>query len=189
MARRRKREIRIGRADQLRALRTPMRQEIMALLTRSGPRSVGELAREMGIRPASLYYHIHELAAAGLVREAGSRAGRPRSERLYDAAADRVVLQRKSPSPELSKAMDAVRAATLAAAGRELEQAIEAGDAASGPGAPTLLRVTASLDEAALERTDRMIRELVDFMREKNDSSRGRPFALTLTLAPLIGRR
>src|SRR5262245_46892405 len=50
-----KRSYVVSRADQLRALRSPLRQEIIDAVAASGPRSVAELAEILG-RPADALY-------------------------------------------------------------------------------------------------------------------------------------
>jgi predicted transcriptional regulator len=55
----------IAGARQIRALASPIRQDILDALTAIGPCSVSELAAAIG-RPADgLYYHIRHLLKAG----------------------------------------------------------------------------------------------------------------------------
>ncbi len=70
-----KRTLVIRDAAVLRALRTPLRQEILSALDRPGGASVRELATTLGRKPASLYYHVHDLVRVGLVEGGRYAAG------------------------------------------------------------------------------------------------------------------
>jgi DNA-binding transcriptional ArsR family regulator len=79
-----KKEYRISRSDQIRALATPARQEIIDALLSSGPGSAKDIAGALG-RPAdSLYYHIRKLKRVGLLIEAESRRRGKRDETVFD---------------------------------------------------------------------------------------------------------
>jgi DNA-binding transcriptional ArsR family regulator len=69
--------------EQLRALRSPLRQEILDKIEALGPCSTAELAHALG-RPADgLYYHLRALLAVGLLEPAGDRGAGRRREALY----------------------------------------------------------------------------------------------------------
>jgi hypothetical protein len=71
----------------IRALRSPLRQEIVDVAQALGPCAVADLARELG-RPADgLYYHVRALVAAGLLVPAGERGSGRQREALYATAA------------------------------------------------------------------------------------------------------
>jgi DNA-binding transcriptional ArsR family regulator len=73
--------------EQIRALRSPLRQEILDKAQALGPCSIGDLARALG-RPADgLYYHLRALLAVGLLRPAGQRGEGRRREALYETPA------------------------------------------------------------------------------------------------------
>jgi len=57
----------LGSPAGLRALASGTRQEIVDVLTSSGPIAVAELGRLLGRRPDALYYHLNVLTRAGLV--------------------------------------------------------------------------------------------------------------------------
>lgn len=62
----------IERADQLEALTSPARLEILSAVEALGPCAVAEIAGSVGRAPSSLYFHLEKLTAAGLVeREEG----------------------------------------------------------------------------------------------------------------------
>jgi DNA-binding transcriptional ArsR family regulator len=79
-----KKEYRISRSDQICALATPARQEIIDALLSSGPGSAKDIAGALG-RPAdALYYHIRKLKRVGLLLEVESRHRGRRDEVVYD---------------------------------------------------------------------------------------------------------
>ncbi|MCK4410184.1 MAG: helix-turn-helix transcriptional regulator, partial [Candidatus Eisenbacteria sp.] len=84
---RRKKTLIIRSARQVRALRTPLRQEIVQALTKLGACTVRELADELGHEPAALYYHVHALEEAGIAVETDKRRGGGRPEGIYELVA------------------------------------------------------------------------------------------------------
>ncbi len=108
----------------LRALRTPLRQEVLAAVQQMRTASVKDVAAELGRKPASLYYHVHELARVGLIREAGARPAGRRVEALYEPAADRIVIDRSIRTPAFVDALADLERATLRTAERELRAAL-----------------------------------------------------------------
>ncbi|HSE63623.1 MAG TPA: helix-turn-helix domain-containing protein, partial [Thermoanaerobaculia bacterium] len=76
----------ISEPAQLQVLASPLRQEILDLLARTGDAQVSEIAALLG-RPAdSLYYHLRELTRVGLVVSSRARANGRRGEMLFRAA-------------------------------------------------------------------------------------------------------
>lgn len=66
----------------LRAVAHPVRLRILSLLT-GASMSAADLARELGITQANASYHLRQLAAAGMVVEAGERRIRGGVAKLY----------------------------------------------------------------------------------------------------------
>jgi predicted transcriptional regulator len=59
----------IAQPAQIRALESPMRQEIVDAITAIGPCSITELSEHLGRAADSLYFHVKKLVKVGLVRE------------------------------------------------------------------------------------------------------------------------
>jgi DNA-binding transcriptional ArsR family regulator len=59
----------IADVRQIRALSSPLRQDILDAVTAIGPCSVAELAAVIDRRPDGLYYHVRRLVKVGLLRE------------------------------------------------------------------------------------------------------------------------
>ncbi len=109
---------------QLAALRSPVRQQLITLLERSGPSSVRELAERIGMATESLYYHVHALVRAGLLRRTGQRRGATRPEALYEAIARHFSLDPQNRSSEYLDALAKVGSAALRAADRDYRRAL-----------------------------------------------------------------
>jgi DNA-binding transcriptional ArsR family regulator len=85
--------------DQIDALASPRRHDIVDRLVASGPMSIKELAGMVGAEPPALYHHIKKLLQLGLVIEAGHRVERRKREQLYAAPAKRMRLSRALEDP------------------------------------------------------------------------------------------
>ena len=84
--------------DQLAAMASPRRQDIVDRLAATGPLSVKELAAQIGARPPALYHHIERLLEVGLIVEAGTRTVRRKRETaLRDAGAADAAWSARSP--------------------------------------------------------------------------------------------
>jgi len=171
----------------VRALRTPARQEILETLVRLGACSVKELAGQTGRAPASLYYHIHELTGAGLIREAERRRSGRRLESVYEPVADRIVLDRKERSRAFVSALADLHRSTLRKTERELVRALDPKRSREAPPGESvsLLRLTARLRPRAATKARRMLRELVEFIGDNDDPSAPDTYALTAALVRL----
>ena len=183
----RKKTLRIKSAEQLLALRTPLRQEIVQAFAKLGACTVRELADELGHEPATLYYHVHALEEAGIAVEIDKRRGGGRPEGVYELVAERILIDRAETSEPFLSALADLQRATLRTAERELTRAVEArGDGgARGMASPMLLRLTSRLSPRATTRAAMMIRELADFLAENDDPNTEIAYSLTVAFAPI----
>src|SRR5437870_2803925 len=110
---RRPRRALVSRLDQMSALASPVRQELLDVLARLGEASLAELATALG-RPADgLYYHVRALERVGLVRDAGSRVVAGRRERLVRALAPEYALRYGSRPPARASAVNTIVSSML----------------------------------------------------------------------------
>lgn len=184
-AARRRKELRVRSAGQVRALRTPLRQEIVQAFTRLGACTVRELADELGHEPASLYYHVHGLEEAGIVIEVDRRKDGGRPESVYSLVAERIVIDRTETSKAFLSALSDLQCSTLRAAERELAASIAAAGRAGEHDPATLLRLAARLKPRDVARAQKMLRDVVEFVAESDDASAKDTFALTVAMVPL----
>ncbi|MDQ0465593.1 DNA-binding transcriptional ArsR family regulator [Caulobacter ginsengisoli] len=98
--------------EQLRALVSTVRADIMDQVAAFGPLSVREIGALTGTAPSSLYHHVQQLTAVGLLLEAGVRQTAKKPEQLYDTPAPRMrmldALQDPANQGVLNALVDAV---------------------------------------------------------------------------------
>jgi predicted ArsR family transcriptional regulator len=181
-----KKELLISTADQLRALRTPVRQDLVRALTRTGPRTVRELAQALGRQPAALYYHVHALVKAGIVVEKRTRGAGERPERVYALAAPRIRIDRSQRSKAFLSALDDLQRATLSAAERELSAQLEARGRDTNNDHTSLLRLTSRLRPNDAKRASEMLKKVAAFIAEKDDPEDGSTYSLTAAFTHLV---
>lgn len=186
MSDRRRRTLVIRDAGKLRALRTPLRREILETLMRLRTASVKDLARELGRAPAALYYHVHELARVGLVREVEKRPAGKRLESVYEPVASRIKIDRTVRKRRFIEALLDLQRSTLRAAERELARALESGRVTGA--STSLFRASARLRPKAAGRARKMLAELVRFIAENDDPDAADTYAITAALVPVERR-
>ena len=72
------------------ALSSPLRLEILGLFTEQKPLAISDMARLMGRKAGSLYYHLELLEAAGFVERTGTRPKGKRFEALFFPTGSRL---------------------------------------------------------------------------------------------------
>ncbi len=180
----------IRRRDQVEALVSAVRQEVIDTLGAAGPQSVTELARLMG-RPAdALYYHLRRLVKVGLVVPQGERRRGRRTEVVYDLVG--YPLQLDYPRGRDARTDPTVRlvAAMLRTAERDFQRGLEGHRAVVDGPARTLwaTRRHAWLTPADLRRVNQLLSELLDRMGRSRQPDRGELCTLTFVLAPRAAR-
>lgn len=181
-----KKTLLVRNAKQVRALRTPLRQEIVQALMRLGACTVRELADELGREPAALYYHVHALAKAGIVIDGGHRRGEGRPGRVYGLAAERIIIDRGETSKPFLSALADLQRSTLRTAERELAAALEARDESDSDDSTSLLRLASRLRPQDAARATRMLHELVEFLAENDDPEASDTYSLTAAFTRLV---
>jgi DNA-binding transcriptional ArsR family regulator len=156
----------VERPEQLRALTTQPRQEIIRLL-RLGARSITELAQELDMPKGTVGHHVKVLEDVGLIRVVHTRRVRALTERYYGRVA-RLFLFQGEEAPE---AVPPLGAATLRQAADEVERAER----------PGFALVRARLDPKDMRRFDRRVKRLVDDFKD-SDSGGGELTNLALAM-------
>lgn len=124
----------VTKPAQRRALRSPVRLEIIDHLDGGVARSVNDIAERIGRTPQSLYYHVRELEKVGLLVEAGERPVGKRTETLYRLIAPRILIACNPRSADQVESAVDTAAAAFRMTEREMRNALESGAiAASGP--------------------------------------------------------
>lgn len=182
--------IAVERPDQLRVLRSPLRQEIVDLLVGGGPRSVAELAETLG-RPADgLYYHVRRLQRVGLlVSLSRSRAGR-RTGEVVDVAARPVALAERAHVASHRAAVGRIVASMLRLTERQYAEALRRRGRARhrGPREEWAARVTGWLTAAERDELMRALARLNAAVQSRSRDGRRRLHAFTFVVAPIDAR-
>ena len=158
------------------ALYDPLRYRLFRLL--ETPRSVTELAAEVGLPANRLYYHVRRLVDCGLVRQVDARASGRHTERIYGRTAERIRF-----SGDLDLA---------AGAGgliRGIVDELEAGIRAAGGGEELASRISYHVVSLAPERAEELEQRLhaliSEFERESAPAEGKHRFGLLGALVPL----
>ena len=175
----------IERAEQLEALTSPVRMEILSAVEALGPCPVARLARSVGRTSSSLYFHLERLVEVGLLereeREEGSRYRTPgRSMSIRYPPEDPVRLRL------LLQATTAI----LRSAERTIREAFASGRArVRGRSIDTLLiHERARLTPEQLREITAHARAISEIYAAGRRSEEGTLHSLTLGLAPVISR-
>lgn len=177
---------------QLRALVSPVRQELVDMLQALGQASIAELAGRLG-RPADgLYYHVRALIGAGLVLPVGRRAAGRREEQVYATIAPqhRLTLRYR---PEHAPSVAALRelvGSMLRTAERDFRAGLtRAGVVMEGRRRELwAARVKGWLSPGELERVNALLAELATLLERGPSPARKQLFTLSYVLAPAEAR-
>ncbi len=145
----------------VRALESPVRQEIVDAVASGGACTMAQIGSWLGRRPDTLYYHVTALVKVGLLKEVGRQRAGKRFCAVYDVPA-RPVFIGMGGGVGGEDVARVIRSA-LRVADRDLRRSLAAGEAVSeGPGrnfwggrvrgwvkSEDLERVGALLDEIA----------------------------------------
>ena len=179
----------IRHSEELRALVSPVRQEIIDVLSSRGPMSAAEIGAAIG-RPAdALYFHLRALERAGLARRAGVRRRGRRKEALYRTVAFDLKVRYAPASAANRSRVTAIVASMLRLGVRDFRRGLQQRDVSvSGPQREVWAqRRTARLTGAQLAQVNSLIARLSQQFTSVREH--GRMYALTVVLTPLKGRR
>lgn len=164
-------------AEQLRALRTPVRNEVLKAVQQLGPCSVAEIADRLGRVPSSIHYHVLALVEAGLLVKLGVRHTGYREESVFEAIAEDIVLDRDTDDPAYRRAIRDIYRATMGLAQRQLERSLKTGEDESRRG--MLLQRHIRLSPAARETIRQQLLEVAELARELDDPEAEDEYVLT----------
>lgn len=183
----------IADPKQIRALASPVRQEVVDTVQALGPCSVAEIAAELG-RPADgLYYHVRALLRVGLLVEAGERSAGRRCERLYATpSGERGMQLRYAPGdPENVEAVTRVVGGMLRVTQRDFSVALRSGRVVvEGPRRDLwAARMKGWFSDAELEEVHDLLDRLRELLERPRRDDGQRLHALTFVLAPVAASR
>jgi predicted ArsR family transcriptional regulator len=169
--------------DQLRALQSPRRVQLVAVIRHLGEASVREIAEQMETRAEGLHYHLRELVQVGLVERCGKRMVRRRMESVYRLPGCDLKIDPDGREAEYLTEVAKVYGAALRLADRTMVRALEHRSSAgeSTAEAPRLIQMSSRLGRKAIKELACKILELEEFLREHHDPTA--PDAYLLTVA------
>lgn len=173
---------------QIRALVSPIRQEIVDALEAAGPCSIAELATQLG-RPADgLYFHIRRLLKVGLLAEGVERRGVRRPAATYDVAGRPIRIRDRR---ENTAATRPVLHAALRLGARDLTRVMGTADAITAGPRRNLTggRVKGWLSRSELARANRALDKLLDLLRSGRPGRGRRLQTFAWALAPARPQR
>ncbi len=156
----------VTRRDQLEALVTIARTDILDRLVAHGALSVRELAAALGMRPTAIYHHLRVLEDVELVRATETRAERGRPAALYEAAGSLVRLARAPAKPENRPAMARIAKSLGTLAAKDYAKGLASPEAVlSGPKRNHwLFRCVQTPSPARLARINALFDELAELL-------------------------
>jgi DNA-binding transcriptional ArsR family regulator len=116
---------------QVRALRSPTRQELVDALASSGPASAAELAALLSRAPDALYFHLKALLKVGLIIEREPRRNGRHVAAIYDLPAHPMRLSYAKPVRQ--KDIAAVVTSALRLSLRDFQRGLQTGAVSEGP--------------------------------------------------------
>jgi len=187
MPRRRTKLFKVERPEQIAALASPVRQEIVNATIAIGPCSVAELAELLGRAQDSLYYHVRKLVRLGLLVERGERGAGVRREALFDAPSRYMGIAYDPRDKESSARVVASVSAMLRLTQRDLKRALESGHTL-GRGKRRRLsagRLKGWLTASELEEVNRHLDRVREIFVESEPSRGARLQAVTFASTPV----
>ena len=182
---------RVTRLDQLRALASPIRDEIVARLSNLGPASIGDVARSLGRKPQALYPHFELLQRVGLVRRSGERADGGRPKALYETPGRELyLLHDKKDATKRQALADHVSAGARRAARNVHAALLDPAARTRGPRRDTLwFHRTAWVTSAERARINELLSEVFSLLGRAEPEPRTSLQAVAVTLYPVAAER
>ncbi len=178
----------IDRPAQLRALASPLRQELLDVLESAGPSAIAELAEKLGRTADSLYFHVRRLLKVGLIVEVERRQVGRHSFAVYDVAGRPLRIDRsKARRADLQAVVSGVMRLAIRDYQRGLsnQESVASGPARNHWGG----RARGWLDERELARVNALLEELNALVRSGGPGKGRQPIAVAWVLAPTPPKR
>lgn len=183
---------RVTDPEQIDAMASPARLEIIDAVRVLGPCSVAEVADLLGRTADSLYYHVRKLVEVGLLIPSGTRETARRDETLYRTPGRRMRLPHDPKDGELTELRLKAFAALLRLTERDHRAAFEKGLAKiTGPRRNLVnARIKGWLNDEQLAEVHEHIDRILDIFHEgagtgADEDERGNLHAVTVFLTPI----
>ncbi|MEM7260900.1 MAG: winged helix-turn-helix domain-containing protein [Planctomycetota bacterium] len=182
--------LRLNKKEQWETLTSPVRFDIIELLSNYGPCSVNDLAWQLGRNSDSLYYHVRKLAATEMIIVAGERVlSGQNTETLYRLNGTHVVVDDLA-NPEARPYITRLLSAVLRMTDRETRQALEGDDTRLSHTGPrrnfSARRDLVWLNDDQLHDVNEHLDAIQAIFKKARAERTGRLYSATTFLAPLV---
>jgi len=176
----------IRKPEQLAAIRSPVRQEIIDALAPARIRTVAEIASMLGRSTHSLYHHVRVLERVGLILNMGIERRNRRDEVLYATPGRRLRIHRDPGSPRFRRNMRGLVGSMLRLTERDFVRGFpRRAPAKVAPSIRSAARIKGRLTAAQLREVRRLIGRLYDLLNNHPEQTVGTMHALTLVITPV----
>lgn len=178
----------IGRSDQLRALASPLRQEIVDALESAGPCSIADLAGHLRRAADALYFHVRHLVRCGLVVESERKQEGRHAFAVYDVVGRPLRIDRGRAAP---RDLARVARGILRLAERDYERGFSnAALVIDGPRRNHwVARAQGWLDESGVAELNRRLEGVLELLRSGSPGRDRTAIAVSFAMTPPESRR
>lgn len=180
----------IVKPEQLEAVVSTRRHDIMDQMTAFGPMSVRELAEAIGVATSSLYYHIEHLCSVGLLQEAGIRQTNGKPEQLYAAPSRRMRMLDALKEPRNKEVLKSLVSSICRQALRDFARGYDAPHRRTTGARRNMrfARLVCRPDAGTLEQINAHLDAITELISSCANGS-GERVAFTWVVAPLRGKK
>lgn len=171
---------------QIRALASPVRQDIVDAVSAIGRATAPEIARALGRRPDGLYFHLRLLSRVGLLKIGERPNSGGRMVATYSVPGRPLRVKYDLSEPAGSGAISRVAASMLRTANRSFARAAGKGDArVSGPHRELWAgRTRGWLSEEGLKEVNQTFARLIELFNRQRGPENACSYEVTFVLSP-----
>ena len=176
----------IDRPDQIRALASAARQDIVDAVTAIGPATAPEVARALGRTPDGLYFHLRALTKVGLLKQGEQPNVQGRMVAAYDVPGRPMRIRYDLSAGAGARAVSRVTGSMLRTANRGFARAASRGKArVDGPRRELwAARTRGWLSPKALEEVNRNLTRIIALVRSGPAPRNACSYEVTFVLSP-----
>lgn len=176
----------IERLDQIRALSSAARQDIVDAVTAIGPATAPEIARALHRKPDGLYFHLRALARVGLLKQGERSNSQGRIVATYDVPGRPMRIRYDLAAGAGARAISRVTASMLRTANRGFARAAAKGEARVDGARRELwaARTHGWLSPKALEEVNRNLTRIIALVRSGPAPRNACSYEVTFVLSP-----